>query len=512
MTIRNFTTFLSFIVLLMLFYNCSDEQKPTQIDRGKLLAELRCSSCHEFPKPGLLPKATWQDYILPRMGYMLGIYEKDSERKDLFEEGPAKETVEASGLFPETPQIAPKDWAAIQAYYLEVAPTQLPHVDTLEIIQDLPQFTVEIPETQLSPPSTTMVSIRPNTGGLILGDANTQSMYLFDKNLQLEKTAKTREGAVQVQEFANSFVLTVMGSFSPTDAPSGLVFALPKQNDIPPKLLIEGLQRPVHNTIADLNQDQQPEFIISEFGKWTGRLAYWSLDAQGLYQVTLLKQQAGATRSIVYDLNQDGKDDIVTLFGQGAEGIYAFYQQADGTFREDTLLTFPATYGSSYFDLLDLDADGDMDIVYTNGDNADYPPVLKSYHGIRYYTNDGDNRFTESFFYPLPGAYKAITRDFDGDGYVDIAAISFFPDFENQAEQSFIFLENQGNDNYQARTFPEVNKGRWITMDAGDIDLDGDLDLVLGALTFEVVPEMGLVKQWTQDGIPFLVLKNNAIR
>jgi hypothetical protein len=45
-------------------------------------------------------------------------------------------------------------------------------------------------------------------------------------------------------------------------------------------------------------------------------------------------------------------------------------------------------------------------------------------------------------------------------------------------------------------------------MDAADADNDGDVDLVLGSLAFEVVPANGLLEQWTNDGIPFVVLKN----
>ena len=122
--------------------------------------------------------------------------------------------------------------------------------------------------------------------------------------------------------------------------------------------------------------------------------------------------------------------------------------------------------------------------------------------------NDGGNNFSESFFYPLYGAYKAIPADFDQDGDTDIAAISFFPDFENRPERSFVYLENQGDGELLERTFPEVNIGRWITMDAGDVDLDGDLDIILGSLAFEVVPPVGLLDKWVEAAVPFVVLEN----
>jgi hypothetical protein len=107
----------------------------------------------------------------------------------------------------------------------------------------------------------------------------------------------------------------------------------------------------------------------------------------------------------------------------------------------------------------------------------------------------------------MPGAYAAIPADFDADGDFDIAAISFFPDYKNQGP-SFLYIENQGDQNYIPSTIKDQHLGRWIVMDAADADNDGDVDLVLGSLAFEVVPANGLLEQWTNDGIPFVVLEN----
>ena len=89
--------------------------------------------------------------------------------------------------------------------------------------------------------------------------------------------------------------------------------------------------------------------------------------------------------------------------------------------------------------------------------------------------------FTEAYFFPLNGAYKALSADFDGDGDLDIAAISFFADFDRSPEEVFVYLENNGDLNFTPSTFAGSLQGRWLTMDVGDWDLDGDEDIVLGS-------------------------------
>ena len=133
--------------------------------------------------------------------------------------------------------------------------------------------------------------------------------------------------------------------------------------------------------------------------------------------------------------------------------------------------------------------------------------------GIYIYLNLGDYRFQEAFFYHLNGAYKAVARDFDLDGDLDIAAISFFPDYYRYPEESFVYLENIGVFEYKEFSFPEVTRGRWIVMDAEDMDADGDVDLALGSFV-DFYPEgdtTGLQEMWLNEGPSMIVLENTTI-
>ncbi len=474
--------------------------------RGEALASLHCGGCHALPTPDLLDRPTWQNYVLPRMGYQLGIYPHDSVREALFEAGPGEARVRAANIFPATPQLAADEWTAIQAYYLGQAPDTLPRPD-VPAPQPLTQFAVRTPAYRLAPPSTTLVQMAPGRG-LYVGDANSQALYFFDQDLQLQRAARTREGAVSLDATPEAWRITVMGSFSPTDAPSGFVMELPTAEQAAPRVLLPNLQRPVHAAYADLDGDGLQDIVVCEFGKWTGALAWWAAQPDSTYQRRMLRPVAGAIRTEIADLNGDGRPDIVALFGQGDEGIFIYYNEGQGRFRETRALTFPASYGSSFFRLYDYDGDGHLDILYCAGDNADYPPVRKPYHGVYVFRNDGQNRFSPHFFYPVPGAYAVQPADFDGDGDTDLAVIAFFPDFDQQPAQGFLYLENEGENNFSPYTFEGVEAGRWLVMDVGDLDGDGDPDIVLGSLTFEVVGQPARVQQWVQGGLPFVVLEN----
>jgi hypothetical protein len=195
------------------------------------------------------------------------------------------------------------------------------------------------------------------------------------------------------------------------------------------------------------------------------------------------------------------------LMTQADERIIIFYNQGNFQFRLATLAKFDAVHGASYFEVADFNLDGKFDILYTNGDNADFSAILKPYHGVHILLNNGTNEFNESWFYPIHGASAARVLDFDQDGDLDIAVTSFFPDFKNHPDHSFVYFENT-SDGYIPQITPLASKGRWITMETADYDGDGDTDILLGSLAFPTLIPKDLINQWSYDEISILKLEN----
>jgi hypothetical protein len=271
---------------------------------------------------------------------------------------------------------------------------------------------------------------------------------------------------------------------------------------------IDSLQRPVQVIPVDLNKDGKMDYIICEFGYLTGALSWMENLGNNNFKKHIIRDVPGAIKVYIQDYNGDGLPDIWALFAQGNEGVFLFTNKGNGNFDQQQVLKFPPAYGSSYFELDDFNKDGYPDIVYTCGDNADYSPVLKPYHGVYIFMNDGTNHFTQKFFFPINGCYKAIARDYDGDGDLDIATISFFADYARQPEESFVYLKNTGDFKFQPYSIQSAGIGRWLTMDAGDLDGDGKIDLILG--NFSIGPVMMKHTMDWKKSPPFIILRNTG--
>lgn len=478
-----------------------------ELNPGRALAEKYCAVCHLFPEPSLLTKTAWAHHIQPEMAKWLGI-----ERFD-YEGTPDGKLLQEAALYPNAPLLSEEEWFAIWDYYRAAAPSvPLPQHARPAPQIGLKQFRVKKINPHEGVPMTSLVKIDPEQKQLYLGDAYSSHFFVLDAHGDTVARMKLGGATVSVRGAESGLCVTLIGRFFPSDALEGSVELIPREGTkTEPRTLLTKLRRPTDAIPAQLNIDRREDLVVCSYGNRLGRFSWYEGLEGGGFEEHVLLERPGAIRAEVRDFNADGRPDIVVLMGQAREGIYLFLNQGRGQFKMETLLEFPPSWGLASFELLDFNKDGKIDLLVANGDNGDFALPLKNYHGVRLYLNDGQNHFTEAFFHPMHGAYKAVARDFDGDGDLDLAAIAYYPDFAAAAPESFVYLENLGGMKFAPFTCAESNAGRWMVMDAGDLDGDGDDDLVLGSFvrgptTVPVPP--GQREFWRTNGAAVLLLEN----
>jgi hypothetical protein len=481
----------------------------SSIVHGRALAQVYCQSCHMLPDPSLADAKTWSNAILPLMGPRLGIFNYNYTRYHSY----IYDRNVPRGFYPRKPVLSPNDWQRIIDYYSATSPDSLPPQQRNQVIEKkLPFFRLVKPKGNFPVPATSFVKIDSvnNKPSVITADATQRSLSIYYGRLEKIDTLHVQGPVVDlIHRQDTGWLACDIGVFNPNNGKFGKLISISIGDSgkmVDNHAVWDSLERPVRITESDLNGDGKRDYLVCEYGNLLGALSWLENKGDGKFERHVLKYDPGAISTVVNDYNHDGLPDIWCLFAQGDERIILFTNQGNGKFRQDLLLRFPPIYGSSHFELDDFNKDGSPDILYTCGDNADGSDVLKPYHGIYIFLNDGKNHFTQKYFFPINGCYKAMAADFDGDGNLDIASIAFFPDFARQPEESFVLLLNQGGLRFKPYSFPEAGQGRWLTMDVGDADGDGKPDILLG--NFSIAP--GFIKEHADWKIqpPFFLLKN----
>ena len=199
----------------------------------------------------------------------------------------------------------------------------------------------------------------------------------------------------------SDLVVADLGSSRPCDHDRGRVVWLRREKGsdrYEETVLASGLGRVADVRPADFDRDGDLDLVVAEFGHYqTGGIFLCRNVAEPgeppRFDLEELDDRPGTIHVPVHDFNGDGLPDFVALVSQEWEHVEAFVNRGEGRFHLQTLWAGPdLMFGSSGIELVDLDQDGDMDVLYTNGDAWDNWYASPS-HGVQWLENLGNLRF-----------------------------------------------------------------------------------------------------------------------
>ncbi|MCK8490820.1 VCBS repeat-containing protein [Spirosoma sp. RP8] len=485
-------------------YSChsgaSDQLDNPLVKAGQQLAIKHCGSCHLVPEPSMLDQETWDTHVLPAMAPMLGI---ESYGNGYYFAG-------------QKAAVSYDNWQKIMLYYKALAPRKLKPAD-VSTSNDWSIFSLTKPQRDTTQTSeTTMVVMDSSRTHLYSGDGIRNDLTCWDQQLHPVWRKQLKSPPVNAAFYRDKQgnergVFTGLGTMVAADIAKGELLDLPlsgkPRNDS--STIYSDLPRPLQSLAADINRDGLTDWIVCGFGHLRGGLYWLKQEKNGRFTKLPIKEIPGAIQATTGDFNADGWPDVMVLFAHADEGIWLFLNDKKGGFTQQNLLRFPSVYGSTSFQLVDFNKDGKVDILYTCGDNSDYSQIFKPYHGVYVYLNQGNFQYKQAHFLAVNGCTKAIANDFDQDGDLDIISISFFADFKNNPAEGCLYFEQQKAFEFKRHALPVSDYGRWICMDVGDWDHDGDSDVVLGNFSKGFLNERDFKPTWDTH-LPFIILTNTT--
>lgn len=197
---------------------------------------------------------------------------------------------------------------------------------------------------------------------------------------------------------------------------------------------------------------------------------------------------AGWGNCDAFDIDNDGDLDVIALEALGAPGIgggrfFILRNNGNGTFQPATIYD-QLPRRPDDLEGADFNHDGKLDLALTNNGAYGFDDSVYIVLG------NGDGTFQPPIVYTAGrGPANLVMGDWDKDGELDLASLN--SGFDNEGAESLTLLFGVGNGTFNrlhtqyVPYSPDLLGATGIT--AGDIDGDGDLDLLATGVANEVI-------------------------